>query len=76
MSKCQYCSAYQGDNFTISEFNSPFSPTKVANFSKIIFHKIMIPLRVNAGSWSIGYPPFEYYLEDEAVDGSLYITFN
>ncbi|KJV59284.1 putative dNA primase [Rickettsia felis str. Pedreira] len=76
MSTCQNCGVVQGDNYSIQEFNSPFSPVEVEDFSKISFKKILVPIMLDASDWSIGYPPIEYYLGDHTVDGMMYVTSN
>ncbi|KIJ88733.1 hypothetical protein, partial [Rickettsia asembonensis] len=76
MSTCQSCGVVQGDNYSIQEFNYPFSPVEVEDFSKISFKKILVPIMLDASDWSIRYPPIEYYLGDHTVDGMMYVTSN
>ncbi|PCJ23262.1 MAG: hypothetical protein COA94_08440 [Rickettsiales bacterium] len=54
-SLCQHCSAAQGDNFVISEFNSVFCPTDINDFKKIKFHTLFKSIAVRAGGNSIDY---------------------
>lgn len=64
MSTCQNCGVVQGDNYSIVEFDCPFSPVEVEDFSKITFRKILIPIVLDA-SCSLGYNPIEHYLGKE-----------
>lgn len=67
MSICTNCNAHQGDNFTIIECGSPFSPSNASDFKKIIFHKINVPIKLDAYHWSIEYSPIEYFLAGSPV---------
>ena len=57
MSICEHCASTQGDNYIISEYNAPFTPTQVQDFSKISFQKIQTSIQLHAGAWSVGYLP-------------------
>ena len=52
---CNICLAAQGDNYTISEFNTAFHPINIDDFKKIKFYKIPQKIRVHAGINSVGY---------------------
>jgi hypothetical protein len=69
ISSCTSCSAIQGDNFVISEFNSPFHPIEVNNFKNIIFYKIDTRIDVRASESSFEYIPIQHYLGDKSSCG-------
>lgn len=69
ISSCTSCSAIQGDNFVISEFNSPFHPIEVKDFKNITFHKIDTKIYIRASESSFEYIPIQYYLGDKASCG-------
>lgn len=61
-SLCEFCSTSQGDNYTIEEMGSPFSPREFTDIKDIKLDKISTAIKVNSGVGSMGYMPGEYIL--------------
>ncbi|RZI45293.1 hypothetical protein EDM53_05495 [Rickettsiales endosymbiont of Peranema trichophorum] len=61
-SACSRCGAAQGDNYTISGFNSAFCPIDRDRFKKIQFHKILQKIVVRAGTNSICYGEDQHFV--------------
>ena len=61
---CNFCGAAQGDNFTISEYNTPFCPDNLEGYRKIHFQTIFAEISLRANTYSIGYP----FMEDGYLD--------
>lgn len=57
MNICQHCHAGQGDFFLIEEFSTPFWPRSEEAQKKLVFHKILIDIKIFASGHSAGYDP-------------------